>query len=76
MDIGKFLLVKACLQCEFREMLPARVTRLDFQSDKDDQLGDKNQNPNTSMDQNLTPKKSNAEFPSHQKFPESIKIMI
>ena len=25
------------------------------------------------MDQNLTPKKSNAEFPSHQKFPESIK---
>ena len=25
------------------------------------------------MDQNLTPKKSDAEFPSHQKFPESIK---
>ena len=25
------------------------------------------------MDQNLTPQKSNAEFPSHQKFPESIK---
>ena len=25
------------------------------------------------MDQNLTPKKSDAKFPSHQKFPESIK---
>ena len=35
--------------------------------------GDKNQNPKTSIDQNLTRKKSNAEFPSHQKFPESIK---
>ena len=27
LDIGKFLL-KACLQCEFGEMLTARVTRL------------------------------------------------
>ena len=25
------------------------------------------------MDQNLTPQKPDAEFPSHQKFPESIK---
>ena len=33
----------------------------------------KNQNPEKSLDQNLTHKKSNVEFPSHQKFPECIK---
>ena len=36
-------------------------------------MGEKNQNPKKYLDQNLTPKKSLAEFPSHKKFPESIK---
>ena len=31
------------------------------------------QNPRKSLDQNLTPKKSHAEFPSHKNNPESIK---
>ena len=35
--------------------------------------GGKNQNPKKYLDQNLTPKKSLAEFPSHKNFPESIK---
>ena len=30
--------------------------------------GGKNQNPKKSLDQNLTPKKSHAEFPSHKNF--------
>ena len=41
--------------------------------DRDDQMGEKNQNPQKYLDQNLTPKKSLAAFPSHKKFPESIK---
>ena len=35
--------------------------------------GGKNQNPKKSLHQNLTPQKSETEFPNHKNFPESIK---
>ena len=35
--------------------------------------GGKNQNPKKSLYQNLTPQKSETEFPNHKNFPESIK---
>ena len=41
-------------------------------SDRDDRMGAKIKTQKISLDQNLTPQKSNAEFPSVQKFPESI----
>ena len=55
---------------------------LQISSDRGDGMGAKintqknpwgfKQNPKISLDQNLTPKKSNAQFLSHQKIPESI----
>ena len=40
---------------------------LPISSDRDDRIGGKNQTPKKSLDQNLPPKKSHAEFPSHYK---------
>ena len=40
-------------------------------NDRDDN-GGKNQNPKNSLDQNLTPKKHHAEFPSHKNFQKAL----
>ena len=41
-------------------------------SDRDDQIGAKKQNTEKSLDQNLTPKQSHAEFPNHKNFQKAL----
>ena len=41
---------------------------LQISSDRDDQMGAKVKTPKKSLDENLTPKKSLANFPSHKNF--------
>ena len=52
-------------------MLGSQGGLLWISNDRDDN-GGKNQNPKNSLDQNLTPKKYHAEFPSHKNFQKAL----